>query len=320
MNGGIVGMNAWGTPRDNFRGNLFYGEQVGFEAVAGWLPALRHLADAVNRLLCLDKLDVEAYCKKETSQQRLKILMTHSVDIFIQSHQAWQNGIPMMPRSANDKEYFPQDWFIDRLQASGIPYLTQGRNSYPDFWVGDPSHQPKEGFEIKSLSFANGRPARKDYDSNSSVPSGKKDGHDVFLVFFLYTGSGADPRLVHSLVIAHTDLINADHQIAGDHYNAGIPGFGSYADGYIRNRKMYRFPHPYRLHPSCIGKCRLITPAKWNLNDYRLMKVDSLQRTIARDKVQKYTIDLQHQQTPKITTNPYPNAGQVHNFDVWEAV
>ncbi len=226
----------------------------------------------------------------------------------------------MTPRSANDKEYFPQDWFIDRLNALGTPYQQQVRNSYPDFWVGDLSHQPKEGFEIKSLSFANGRPARKDYDSNSTVPSGKKDGHDVFLVFFLYTGSGASPRPVHSLVIAHTDLVNADHQIAGDHYNAGIPGFGSYADGHIRNRKMYRFPHPYEMLPSSIGQCRLITPAEWNLNDPRLTKVDSVQRTIAADQVQKYTIDLQHQQSPIITTIPYPDAGQVRDFDVWEAV
>ena len=54
--------------------------------------------------------------------------MTHSVDIFIQAHQARQNGIHMTPRSVNDKEYFPQDWFIDRLNGLGTPYQQQGRN------------------------------------------------------------------------------------------------------------------------------------------------------------------------------------------------
>ncbi len=107
--------------------------------------------------------------------------MTHSVNVFIQANQARQYGQHMTPRSRNDKEYFPQDWFIDRLDALGVPYEPQGRNSYPDFWVGGIKNQPKEGYEIKSLRFSDNKPARRDYDSNSTVPSGRKDDCDIFL-------------------------------------------------------------------------------------------------------------------------------------------
>ncbi len=125
--------------------------------------------------------------------------MTHSIEILVAASQAIAAGIHMRPRSSNDKEYFPQDWFADRVKALALPYAPQGRNSYPDFWVGDQATSPVEGYEIKSLAFAKGRPARRDYDSNSTIPSGRKDGHDIFLVFFLYTGSGNAVRPVHSL-------------------------------------------------------------------------------------------------------------------------
>lgn len=242
--------------------------------------------------------------------------MTISVELLLAAHEAIQGDVAMLPRSAGDKEFFPQDWFIDRLRslglAEGAGYQQGGRNSYPDFWV------QSEGFEIKSLSFSRGRPARSDYDSNSTVPSGTKDGKPVFLVFFLYTGSGADPRPVHSLVIAHTDLINADHAIAGEHVNAGISGFGSYADGHIRNRKMYRFPHPYSIEPSCLGRCRLITPASWSISDSRLRRVGTIDRTVADVQVRAYRIDLQDQANPAVMSTPYANAGIKNTFDVWE--
>jgi hypothetical protein len=54
----------------------------------------------------------------------------------------------MRPRSANDKEYFAQDCFIDRLRTAGLGYQQQGRNSYPDFWVSKEAQ--REGYEIKS--------------------------------------------------------------------------------------------------------------------------------------------------------------------------
>lgn len=246
--------------------------------------------------------------------------MTHVIDIFLEADRARSAGVAMTPRSKNDKEYFPQDWFTDRLNAVGLTHAANGRNSYPDFWVGDAAAAPPvEGFEIKSLSFATGRPARADFDSNSTVPSGRKDGHDVFVVFFLYTGAGANPRPVDSLVIAHTDLINADHDVAGAHFNAGIPGFGSYGDGHIRNRKMYRFPHPYTIEPSLIGRCSLVVPTAWSISDPRLVKVTTLQRTVHAHRVRSYTIDLQDQEHPTVNLEASPQAGHVIGFDVFEA-
>ena len=245
--------------------------------------------------------------------------MSHAVEVFLEAHCARQAGVAMIPRSPRDKEFFPQDWFIDRLQATGLPYVQNGRNSYPDFWVGEATTPTVEGFEIKSLSYATGKPARADYDSNSTVPSGKKDGRNIFLVFFLYTSTGASPRPVHSLVFAHTDLVNADHQIAGDHINAGVAGFGSYGDGNIRNRKMYRFPHPYALRPALVGRCSLIVPASWRLRDARLRHVGTIARTVALHRVRKYTIDLQDQANPIVDTEPYPNAGERLEFEVFEA-
>ena len=109
---------------------------------------------------------------------------THAVQVFLEMVRAIRAGVLMKPRSANDKEYFAQDWFIDRLHATGLRYQQQGRNSYPDFWVFDDSLQ--EGYEIKSLAFVTptpsqsarglpGKPARKDIDFNSTIPSGRKD-------------------------------------------------------------------------------------------------------------------------------------------------
>jgi hypothetical protein len=244
--------------------------------------------------------------------------MTHSIKIFLAADQAISKEIHMVPRSANDKEYFPQDWFSDRVREIGLPCAQQGRNSYPDFWVGDGAHAPVEGYEIKSLAFANGRPARKDYDSNSTIPSGRKDGKDVFLVFFLYTGNGANPRPVHSLCIAHGDLINADHVIAAAHVNEGIDGFGSYGDGFIRDRKMYRFPHPFTLDPTGTGQCRLILPSGWGVADPRLVKVGVLDRTISAHSLQGYSIRLDGKTKAIKDTISRQDSGKVRQFEIFE--
>jgi hypothetical protein len=244
--------------------------------------------------------------------------MTHSVEIFLAAQEAVAAAVAMTPRSANDKEYFPQDWLADRVRSLGLPLYPQGRNSYPDFWIGDDGHQPIEGYEVKSLAFSKGKPARRDYDSNSTIPSGRKDGRDCFLVFFLYTGSGAAPRPVHSLCIAHGDLINADHETAAAHVNEGIGGFGSYGDGFIRDRKMYRFPHPLTLDASGIGRCRLIVPEEWGIADPRLAQICTLERTLAAQALTGYSIYLDGKTKPTATTYQRPDAGQVRRFAVFE--
>lgn len=243
---------------------------------------------------------------------------THSVNIFLAAHQAVAAATHMKPRSKNDKEYFPQDWFADRVKSLNLPYEPQGRNSYPDFWVGNAATAPAEGYEIKSLSFSKGKPARKDYDCNSSIPSGTKDGKDVFLVFFLYTGSGADPRPVQSLCIAHGNLINADHEVAAAHVNEAIKGFGSYGEGFIRNRKMYVFAHPLTIDPSGLGRCRLIVPSEWKVSHGDLRKVGTLNRTVASTSLVSYSIHLDGVTKASKNMNPRGDAGVVRAFDVFE--
>jgi len=230
--------------------------------------------------------------------------------------QAAREGRRMVPRSANDKEYFAQDWFKDRLDEAGLNYRQQGRNSYPDFLVEAP--EPREGYEIKSLSCKKNRPARKDIDFNSTIPSGKKGDQDVFLVFFLYTGSGRDPRQVHSISLANTDLINFDHAVADEHINVAIHKFGSYGDGFIRNRKMYVFPHPLAIDPDGLGRRRLIVPANWKVVDARLKRVATIKRKIAPLAIEDYTIKLHGRGQAEVGTKPYPNAGDSLIFDVFE--
>jgi hypothetical protein len=253
---------------------------------------------------------------------------SHSVQIFLEMVRAIRGGVPMKPRSANDKEYFAQDWFIDRLQATGLRYQQQGRNSYPDFWVHDDVLQ--EGYEIKSLAFVPptsrqakqglpGKPARKDIDFNSTIPSGRKDDHDTFLVFFLYSGTGSADRTVHTLSLAHGDLINSDHAVADKHINIAIKEFGSYGDGFIRNRKIYVFPHPVEIDPTGLGKCRLIVPATWQLANDRLKSVKTIPRTIAQQAIDSYKVSL-HGGKPTICRIPYLDAGRQSEFQVFEAV
>ena len=240
-----------------------------------------------------------------------------SVEVFFQMVATCRRGQCMTPRSANDKEYFAQDWFTERLNELKLPFKQQGRNSYPDFWVGPNDEQ---GFEIKSLAFTGGRPARKDLDFNSTIPSGRKAGRDVFLVFFLYTGTGASERPVHSISVAHGDLINSDHGLADEHLNVAIKQFGSYADGFIRNRKMYVFPHPISIDPSGLGRQRLIVPSAWNLTDRRLRKVGTVERKVAPQAVDAFTIRLLGKGEADVQRVPYKNAGTAFAFDVFEAV
>ncbi len=245
--------------------------------------------------------------------------MTHSIKIFLAASQAVRQRVDMVPQSGGDKEYFAQNWFIDRLESIGLPYDQQGRNSYPDFWIGDETHEPVEGYEVKSLSFTRGKPARKDFDSNSTIPSGRRHDRDVFLVFLLYTGHRRELRTVHSLNIAHTDVINADHALAESHANEAIHGFGSYGDGFIRNRKMYVFPHLFSIDPGAIGRCRLVLPAEWGVRHDALNRVTTIERSMAGEMIRGYTIDLHQQGRAEVKTEPLRGHHAVRRFDVFEA-
>lgn len=242
------------------------------------------------------------------------------VKVFLEMVDAARSGIDMQPRSANDKEYFAQDWFAARLTSLRVPFKQQGRNSYPDYLVGHPTNV--QGFEIKSLQFQTKtkKPARSDIDFNSTIPSGYKDRREQFVVFFLYTGGGRNPRPVHSISLAHGDFINSDHEVADDHLNVAVRQFGSYADGFIRNRKMYVFPHPVTLDPNGIGRFRLILPTSWGVTHPRLAKKDTIERHFSQQRVDGYSITLRGKQQADVTTTPNPSAGQVIRFDVFEAI
>lgn len=254
----------------------------------------------------------------DTLPFRMTDHMTHSIEIFLAAHQAMTTGVDMIPRSANDKEYFAQDWFAARVAALGLPLHPQGRAGDPDLWVGADTQAPVEGYEIKSMALRNGRPARKDYDSRSIDPAEPKDDRDCFLVFLLYTGSGGKPRPIHSLCIAHRDLINTDQGGAAFHIEEKIEGFGSYGDGAIRSRKQYRFPSPFTLDPTGLGRCRLILPAEWEPADARLVQVGTLERSIAYTRLDAYSIDLGGDTRPTPHAAPRLDAGQVRRFQVFE--
>jgi len=242
-------------------------------------------------------------------------MSSHAVDIFCEMAQACRRGVRMKPRSLNDKEYFAQDWFIERLNAVGVEYEQQGRNSYPDFWVG--GSQDVEGYEIKSLAVVKGKPARTTIDFNSTIPSGRKEGRDVFLVFFLYEGTGAE-RAVHSVSVAHGDLINSDHALADEHLNVAVHDFGAFADGFIRNRKMYVFPHPITIDPTGLARLRLIVPTSWKMADRRLKRVRRIERKVAAQTVDRYTIRLRGKGEAEVTKTRAADAGRALEFDVFE--
>jgi hypothetical protein len=141
----------------------------------------------------------------------------------------------------------------------------------------------------------------------------------VFLVFFLYTGTGGEERSVHSISLAHGDLINSDHALADEHLNVAVHEFGSFADGFIRNRKMYVFPHPITIDLDGLGRDRLIVPQEWAvLRDKRLRKVKTIDRVIADQTVDSYTIRLRGRGEAEVNSEPTPDAGKVLRFDVFE--
>lgn len=233
-------------------------------------------------------------------------------ELFAKCAEAFE--VAMQPRSAGDKEYFAQDWLAARLDELGWPYMISGRNTYPDFWVGEDDEL--FGVEVKSLAFARNRPARADFDTNSTIPTGSKDGRDVYTAFFLYTGIGADPRPIHSFCFLHGDFLNADHELV--HENRAVHGFASYGDAFIRNRKMYVFRTPFTILPNLLGKVRMIVPGGTKLADTvpALAAVDSVEREWAIERVVAYNVDLTSNEITPTRTHS-PNAGRRVEFEVY---
>lgn len=221
---------------------------------------------------------------------------------------------PMYPRSASDKEYFAQDWVTDRLEELGYPYQISGRNTYPDFWVGE--GEDAFGVEVKSLAFANNRPARSDFDTNSTIPGGEKAGREVYTAFFLYTGSGAEPRTIHSLCFLHGDFLNAERDLV--HENKAVHGFGSYGDAFIRDRKMYVFKTPFTIWPDLLGALTLVVPGGHEITatTLSLELVATVDRHWADERVIGYRADLVSNVVKPLTERSL-RVGQIARFDVY---
>ena len=189
---------------------------------------------------------------------------THSVEIFVACCSAVLRSVAMTPRSTNDKEYFPQDWLIDRLKTSGSRISSRvATATRTSGWAARMAASRGHRGQVARLGAGSTRAQRHRLQQHD--PSGEKLGRDVFLAFFLYTGSGAAGRSTR------LDRARRPHQRrpcgGGRAQNVAIHEFGSYADGFIRNRKMYVFPHPFALDEGSVGHCRLIVPARWAIQD-----------------------------------------------------
>lgn len=240
-------------------------------------------------------------------------MMVSPEQLFAQC--ALMGETPLAPRSANDKEYFAQDWLAHRLDELGFPYTPSGRNTYPDFWVGP--DVGVFGVEVKGLAVNRGRPARSDFDTNSTIPSGEKNGLPVYVAFFLYErGPDIASLRIHSLCFMHGDVLNADNEMVHD--NKAVHGFGSYGDAFIRDRKMYVFRTPFSIDPELLGEFRFVTPRGAPLvpTTPPLVQVGVLARKWADTRVVGYHIDIiDNIAEPEIEGSS--RAGEDVLFDIW---
>jgi len=214
-----------------------------------------------------------------------------------------------MIRRANrqDKEFHFQNWVRARLQETGLPHETGGRNSYPDFRMV----RFTEGYEVKGLAYP-GREAN--YDCNSQVPSGSHNGRTIFYVFGRYPATpDGNSYPVLDLVLCHGDFLNADHEYV--HENKSIKGFGSYGDIMIRDRKMYVAPTPFGLASGVAHAQTLILPKGFQ-GPRGFKKVGTLVRREATRLIIGYAFDLR-KNSLKPRTIPNPSAGKDHAFLAW---
>jgi len=209
--------------------------------------------------------------------------------------------------SRQDEEFHFQNWFLSRLEDTGIHYEQGGRNSYPDFRIVHVA----EGYEVKGLAYP-GREAN--YDCNSQVPSGNHNGRSIFYVFGRYPAKpDGDSYPLLDFVICHGDFLNADHEYI--HKNKSVKGFGSYGDIMIRDRKMYVAPTPFGIVSGVAHGKTLILPYDHEVSgEYK--PVGELSRKEADSLVVGYSFDLrQNTLTPE--TIPNPCAGRLHAFKAW---
>lgn len=229
------------------------------------------------------------------------------VQVFRRCVEAIREAKLISRTARQEKEFFFQNWFKDRLDETRLLYEQGGRNSYPDFRLV----QVTEGYELKGLAY----PGRDvDFDSNSQVPTGKHNGRDIYYVFGRYPKEPDGNQFpVVDLVVCHGDFLNIDSDYI--HKNKNIRGFGTYGDIKIRDRKMYVVPTPFHLAIGAAHHRTLILPA---LHDPGpgFEEVGELDRIEAERIVVGYSFNLRTNDLIP-TTIPNPNAKRVHLFKAW---
>jgi hypothetical protein len=226
---------------------------------------------------------------------------------FLQCEQAISEDVPIVRKSAQDKEFPAQNWVRDRLTNAGLGYVANGRNTYPDFLLlGD----PPESFEVKSLAYPGRIPS---FDANSQPPCGLHDGRTLFYIFVRYPKKGAGTFPVHDLVICHGDFIDPTRGYV--HRNDNVPNFGAYGDVMIRDRKMYTPRTPHALADGLAGRRTLILPSGSDV-PAGFQPVGTLERREADEIAVRYEFDLKQARLRTISERN-PNAGKLHAFTAY---
>lgn len=233
--------------------------------------------------------------------------MSTASSLFKECVQAIQRGELIEREGRSDKEFHFQNWFKRRLEALNLNFDSPGRNSYPDFRLV----RFAEGFELKGLAYPGRVPT---YDCNSQVPRGEHNGRQVYYVFGRYP---ADPDgncyPVLDLVLCHGSFLNADDAYV--HKNKSFPGFGSYGDIRVRDRKMYLAPTPFALAEGTAHRRTLIVP-EGHAVDPDVVEVRRLTRREVDQVVVAYSFDLRT--NAMATTNaPNSNSGREHVFKAY---
>lgn len=243
--------------------------------------------------------------------------------LFRSFARAHSTRIPAVKRSKDDKEYHIQDWVEQRAIEAGCETKVQGRNSYPDFWMS--LDDTTIGNEVKSLAhYSNGRPARRDVDFNSTAPQPRVNSRDCFLTFVLYRQESSDTPLhgrVTTLCLTDISLLNADRDFLA--LNLSVKQFGSYGDGMIRNRRMYRFLHPVTLLEGFGIEIRdrstLILPEssldRVEASRDGLVKIGSIERTTVPQRLASYRVNVRTGEIQPTFVEQQPQS--VHRFEVW---
>lgn len=224
--------------------------------------------------------------------------------MFLSCDRAVTRGVPIQRSTRGDKEFAVQHWVRDRLDETGVDYVENGRNQYPDFLIED---EPSAGFEVKGLAY----PGREvDFDANSAAPAGEHEGRTIYYVFVRYPNTTDNRYEVSDLVVCPGDAMNPTQGYV--HKNRSFRTFGGYGDIMIRDRKMYVVRTPYDIADGLTGQRTLIVPADERVPS-ELVRVGGFTRVEADNVAVGYTFDLTTNEI-KVIEKANPTARKRHTF------